>query len=790
MNNPQSKTSVNGDDNAGQPLRITTSRAKGLAQQLSVTQNKLSQLNQVQSTLDGFVNLKKQFLDAQQVTKALALQLKNVENPSQQLQYDFNLAREETKRLKEELNPLRVELQQSGVSTKNLTKHQLSLKNQINLTNKDIEKQCEQLTALSTRQQKHDQIKSRYDIGMQRVDKIGQLGKNALSKGQAAGQTLQKVLGPGYQFDDKMNQTQSTLGIKDKRDPKMLALKEQAKSLSLSSKFSSSDIAQGQNALAQQGFDAKQIAKLMPDMVNLATASHQDLPSAINMGIKSKAGSSVKGGKTVNSGNTAQLAKQNLDNLGGDLSMLNAAFDNISIELFEANEQGLRAATQGLTRFINVIGQFLKEHPALSQTIVMFGGIFSVASTVFGGLASLLSGVATPILMIQFLLAKMGISLGGIFSQTGSASSGIAEFAKKLIAFTGSSFINVIKTLGDGLVTLASSPIKLAGAAFEWLGGALMNLARLAMANPIGLVIMAIGLAAGLIYKYWQPISDFFSGFWQGLTTAIAPVIESFSFLAPIFNAIGDAIGAVINWFSELFTPIESTSEGFDGAKSAGLTFGTAIGDSVNFIIGLFDSFFELLGKVWDFILSLPTKIADLPGKICAIFTGENGLFSSFTNIGTNMIDGLIGGIKEKWNDIKQTISSLTDGVTGWFKSALGIHSPSRVFADYGGYTIEGYQVGIENNQNDALRTMHDFADKVNSSGAYIDQIGGTSAYKAQHQGQSQSRISQGSSQYYITVNANPGMDEQMLASKIAEQLEKREWQQATRFSSSLRDID
>lgn len=96
--------------------------------------------------------------------------------------------------------------------------------------------------------------------------------------------------------------------------------------------------------------------------------------------------------------------------------------------------------------------------------------------------------------------------------------------------------------------------------------------------------------------------------------------------------------------------------------------------------VKLIQDFFELVKSVWTFF-SLPKKLTELPSKMVEIYMGEGGITSIFTNLGSNLVDGLTGGIKNKWNELKSTISDLTDGVSGWFKEALDILSPSRVFA-------------------------------------------------------------------------------------------------------------
>lgn len=405
--------------------------------------------------------------------------------------------------------------------------------------------------------------------------------------------------------------------------------------------------------------------------------------------------------------------------------------------------------------------------------MVIIGAGLAAITTAFGALAITLMSVFGPMLMTRFILSRLGLSLGGIFTKTGIVSGGFKAFGRTLLAIAG-------------------SPIKTLCAAFKGLGFIFTSVGRSFLFTPIGLVITAIiaviVIAALLIRKYWEPIKAFFIGFWEGLSSAISPATEAFSSFSPIFTAIGNAIGSVINWFSDLFEPVHLTSKEFENAKSTGVSFGETVGNIIMFPIRLFKKFLSLVSNVWDIILSLPEKIKDLPDKIREIFAGENGLLSIFTNLGTNIVDGLIGGIKDKWNEIQSTISDLTDGVTGWFKEALGIHSPSRVFADYGAYTIEGYQLGIERNQNDALRSMRNFSDKVITTGSPINS--GTIVDRRNPLSGSSAGDSLGGSQYYITINAVPGISEQELANKVVQELDRRERNQTARYRSSLRDID
>lgn len=88
-----------------------------------------------------------------------------------------------------------------------------------------------------------------------------------------------------------------------------------------------------------------------------------------------------------------------------------------------------------------------------------------------------------------------------------------------------------------------------------------------------------------------------------------------------------------------------------------------------------------------------------------------NGIYS-IADVGHNIVQGLWNGIvnAKDWliNKVKNLAKSLLDGM----KSALGIHSPSKVFQEQVGRWIpEGVAIGIEANTDSALESI----DKMNN---------------------------------------------------------------------------
>ena len=79
--------------------------------------------------------------------------------------------------------------------------------------------------------------------------------------------------------------------------------------------------------------------------------------------------------------------------------------------------------------------------------------------------------------------------------------------------------------------------------------------------------------------------------------------------------------------------------------------------------------------------------------------------------IGKNIIQGLINGIKSMASSIVSSVKGVVYGAIEGAKNLLGIHSPSRVFMEFGEYTGEGFINGINEMKNAVAKAGQDMAD-------------------------------------------------------------------------------
>lgn len=113
-------------------------------------------------------------------------------------------------------------------------------------------------------------------------------------------------------------------------------------------------------------------------------------------------------------------------------------------------------------------------------------------------------------------------------------------------------------------------------------------------------------------------------------------------------------------------------------------------------ITNLVESFYamlpEIIGVGIEIVIALASGLVSNAGHILAavprlvetIVRGFLAAVKSYWDIGKSIVDGIRKGITEQWERLKSDVSHLFTGLVDWIKKLLGIHSPSRVFADIG----------------------------------------------------------------------------------------------------------
>ncbi len=305
----------------------------------------------------------------------------------------------------------------------------------------------------------------------------------------------------------------------------------------------------------------------------------------------------------------------------------------------------------------------------------------------------------------------------------------------------GFDFASALGSLADALAAGINAAIQLARGLLDRLGPEAQGIAegiaeRLRNAvesvewDALGGVIgdgvkTALSFVAGLLdpelfSEIGEAIGDFLVNLdWPGLVGGLAEVIANgiasavaaiqgfMSAVQPNLQQIAEDIAAKINEFVETVDWAELGQTIHDGIDAA-----------LDFLITILDNLdWEAIGDaVVDFLANLNwgtllNKWGTVVGK--AVGGALKGIdLTEATALGGSIVGGMLGGMLNKWNE--------SGGILGWIKRKLfspfvegfcnifGIHSPSTVMEEQGGYIIGGLFKGIE----DSWKSITDFFDQ------------------------------------------------------------------------------
>ncbi|GLX14748.1 phage tail tape measure protein [Pseudomonas straminea] len=808
---------------AGRALKEARDRLKDLnAQQkdISAWRTQRTAAQQTEAALDA----------ARERVRTLGQQMKATGVPTREMARDLKAAIREATGLKREhqqnqiqLQGLRNKLNAAGISTRNLGAGEQALKAKIAATNSELLKQENRLKRVTTQQQRLARNKAQYEKTQALAGGMAATGAGGLATGTGILYAGARMLAPGVQFDADMSKVQALTRLK-KDDTQLAALRAQSRQLGADTMFSATDAAQGQGFLAMAGFKPKAILEAMPGMLDLAKAGDsglaetadiasniltsmgleakdmtrlgdvlvgaftrsntnlqmlgetmkyvgpvaasvgqdvetvaamagklgdagiqgsmggtalrailnrlsappaaaakalkklgisakdaqgnmRDMPDILTelynktkkMGDADRAGvlKHIAGEEAVSAlqvlvkqagqgelqkfiatlretqGEAAATAKTMGDNLVGDLDELSSAWEDLGIQIQEQQNGPLREITQNLANIVGGVKAWIIENPVLAAQIVKTAAGLGIIMAVMGGITLALASILGPFAMVRFAMMLLGI-----------------------------------KSLG--LVT-----------ALKFVASALLWITRLAMANPIGLLITVLAGGAYLIYQNWDAVKAYMVGLW-------AEIQEGFS------GGIGGIIATLHN-----FSPIGLLYRAFAGVLS-------------------------YLG-------------VELPSK----FTGFGGM----------LMDGLVNGITNGLSRVKEAITGAGGATIDWFKEKLGIHSPSRVFAQLGGFTMAGLGQGLANGEGGVLKQIAGTARAMTEAGTSLLTGGITFDSRPPVAAGGGGMVIQGDTVHF-TINATPGTDTAGLRQMINQLLDERERGKAARIRSRMSDQD
>lgn len=229
------------------------------------------------------------------------------------------------------------------------------------------------------------------------------------------------------------------------------------------------------------------------------------------------------------------------------------------------------------------------------------------------------------------------------------AGSLIASLSAQLVSYAPQAIPAALAFVGSLVTGLLSALPDLTGTSVELVGALLLGIAD----QLPGIILAAATAVQGIADKLTAP---------ESITLLVQAAVQ---ILLALANGLVGALPELIDTIPIIITNlVDAILASLPEIVEAGLQI--------------------LLALVTGIITSTGHLIAVVPKLLASLIHSFGSAGAAIAGIGMSIVDGIRKGITEQWERLKSDVSHLFTGLVDWIKKLLGIHSPSRVFADIG----------------------------------------------------------------------------------------------------------
>ena len=392
-------------------------------------------------------------------------------------------------------------------------------------------------------------------------------------------------------------------------------------------------------------------------------------------------------------GITGTTAREASETISGSLSMAQASWSNLLTGIADDNADfgqliedfvdsvltvaknlipRIQTTITGLASMVSGLLEKLVPElvtmipPLIQQTLpVLLSAVKSAISSILAVLPEVISTISQLIPEIcSTLISMLPEVLASGIEIINSLISGISQAIPSLIAMLPELITNIVNVLVDNLPAIIDTGIELIMALVDGIMDAL----------PVLLDQMPI-LIAKVVSAIITNLPKIIEMGIKLITSLVSGLVKATPQLIKMFPEIIKQIGTeLIKNFPQIVENGKQLLKSLvDGAKSL----------------------FSSLGQMAkDIISNITNGLKELPSKML--------------DIGKNIVQGMINGVKNMASKAVSAVKDLGKSLVNGVKGALGIHSPSKVFAQLGEYSALGYVEGFSDEMKNATSEMQD----------------------------------------------------------------------------------
>lgn len=407
------------------------------------------------------------------------------------------------------------------------------------------------------------------------------------------------------------------------------------------------------------------------------------------------------------------MAETQLDNLNGDITLFKSALEGAQIAVADQLTPSLREFVQFGSEGLSKLTSAFKE-----------GGVSGAMNT-FGELLS--DGISMVIDKLPTIV-DAGVQLVEAFGE------GLVDNADLILGALEEIFMKIVFLIIDNIPQIINTIVQVITMISQRLSTIIPILIP-AVVN--GIILLAQALIQNLplllqaVIQIMQALADGMIAALPILMDALPGIIVDLvmfivengpQFVATVFEivhqmaaAILDAGGSLLATASTFFSGLVANVKAWLAQLPENMAYfaGQMVGRFITFISQLPGKLQAIWNSLIDKLKDFGTKFVNyaktIPERFKEFFTVTlKQLPARMLEIGKDIVDGLLNGIKNAWSNLTGAVGDLVNSFLAGVKDQLKIGSPSKVFADeIGKWIPAGIAEGIEDGMG-ALDTAMD----------------------------------------------------------------------------------
>jgi phage-related minor tail protein len=809
-------------DRATRPIRAVTQGGSELAQTLKATRETLKGLQTQQKDVESFRRQQeaaKQAGEAVQANcerlRALSAQMAATANPTRQMTAEFQRAMREGHKLKathgeqqRKLQELQGRLSQAGISTNRLGAEELRLRRRIEQSTRSIDEQQDSMRRLGERQERLAKAKAAYEKSKEVAGTVATAGSVALAAGGGAMASLGAQAFTNQQLGAK-TAAQFGQGAAEAKQYRAIIN-------SVYSGGTGENLEQVAEALSAVGGGFGSLGKLGAGQLEALTKRAATLAGTFDLDVTE----AVQASAIMIQNGLARDASEAFDLMTGGMQQVSVSMRQELPEIVHEYATNFRAlgfnGKEAMNLLVSAAGQ---GKFALDKTGDALKEFTLRGSDMSKGSQEAYKEIGLNAQKMSTAIAKGGADARGALMKTVKGLLAIkdpATRANTAIALFGTpledlsvdqipQFLKGLASVEDRLGEVAGATDRMGDALSDNAGSALINLQRM-LAGELMTVLDAFEqdiLAVTKAVTGWFKANPELASTLTKVAVAVAVLAAAGGGLALVIAGLVGPFAMIrlgMATFAATATPLLGLLPKLGLAVKAvgGALWALASNPVVLIITAIALAIGAAAYLIWKNWATLGPKFSALREGIKAQFsslmTWFAGLPSRFVQFGADILQGLARGITGALGSVKDAITGAGGAVIGWFKETLGIHSPSRVFAQLGGFTMQGLEQGLLKGQDGPLAAVAGLGWQLTQAGALTVGVGAAGSALAIDSrpplSAAAAPAAPGVNLGGVTINihAAPGMDEAAIGRAVAAEIERITRQQQARARSRLHD--